>query len=281
MSTGTFKFGTGLGGFGKKNQEEVEKPQFQVTEQMQISDLPNDIATLFVNAYELIQKNSKDLSTNASNVSNCTIEPEFNIIRKDIVECITGSLISLAHQIDFGQSSLNECKKDLDTAKSDCTNSNQIRGVPSPFIKRYASRITKRAEELSQALASYNSRFQPNQNQFSSFQEQSESQVLNNLLAEQQKAILRCSSRVAAINERLERIRSTIKSKLKTSINTNQNEGIQQVLCAQKVQDDYKRYLSDQKQKRIKIAEETDLFGNSTIVVQKKTGGFNFFNKKS
>lgn len=264
-----FSFGTGL---GAKKQEEEEKPRFQVTEQMLISELPNDIAKLFIDAFEQIQTTSKELSVNASNVSNATIESDFEQIKKDTIECINGGLTSLAHQIDFGRSSFNECKKDLEVSKSDCNNSNHFRGVPSPFIKRYASRITKHAEELSQKLASYNSRFQPNQ-QLSGFKEQNESQVLIDLLTEQQKSILRISSRVAAINERLEKIRSIMKTRLKTNISANQVEDIQQVPCAQKVQDEYKRFLSDKKQKRIKIAEETDLFGNSTKVVPKKAGG--------
>ena len=67
-----------------------------------------------------------------------------------------------------------------------------------------------------------------------------------------------------------------MKTRLKTNISASQVEDIQQVPCAQKVQDEYKRFLSDKKQKRIKIAEETDLFGNSTKVIPKKTNSFQF-----
>lgn len=268
--------------FGQpKKEEEEEKPHFQLTEQMLINELPNDIVTQFIDVHKLIQENSKSLSTNATKVSGCSIESDCETIKKDIIECLNSSLTSLAHQIDFGQSSFNECKNDLEISKSDYQYSSHYRSIPSPFIKRYVSKIKKHAEELSQSLASYNSRFQPQQIEQNQ-NKQSETQILYNLLSEQQQAILRCSSRVAAIKNRFEKVRSTVAAKLDTNLNLELNDDIQQNLCAQRIQDEIKRYENDKRQKRIKIIEETDIFGNSKAPPPKSNnlfGGFNFGKK--
>ena len=130
----------------KKTEPEPEKPHFQITEQMLISELPNDIAKQFIDAFESIQKNANDLSKNATNVSASTVESDFEAIKKETMECLTGSLVSLAHQIDFGKSSFSEIEKDLKVSNSDYINSSHFRGTPSPFIKRYSSRINKLAD---------------------------------------------------------------------------------------------------------------------------------------
>ncbi|OHT16550.1 hypothetical protein TRFO_13145 [Tritrichomonas foetus] len=262
-------------GFGQTQQkQEEEKPHFQITEQMLISELPDDIAKEFIDVFTQIHDNTKELAQNSSNVTSCTVESDVASIKKETIDCINGSLASIAHQIDFGQAAFAESKNELSVAKSDFDNCSHFRGTPSPFIKRYVTRIHKTADELTQSLASYSSRFQSQQSNSS----ESGSAILNKMLTEQHQAILRCSSRVAALMEKLDKARSAMSSKLKTNIKFEQAEDSQQNLCSQKLQEAWRRFTADQKQKLYKIADETDLFGNSATAAKpaQSTGTFNF-----
>lgn len=269
-----FQWGGNGFNFGGKQNKEEEKPKFQMTDEMFLSELPNDLAKQFNDVYEKIQQISKDLSSNINNSSSSTVEIDVKYIQEQTKEYREGPLTSFARRIDSGYKSYSDSKKELEYAKTDFQNASHFHDTPSPFMKRYTNRLIKDFEQSSQALESYNIRFKP-ETQFSSNNQNTAnqiipSQVMISILKEEHQAILRCSSRIAQIKRRHDDM-ITHFSNRGINFYIDQHSQKEKPFCSQVLQDSYKRFLDNKKNTIQKITEETNLFGDYDIAIPQKS----------
>ncbi|OHT10005.1 hypothetical protein TRFO_20916 [Tritrichomonas foetus] len=269
-------FGNLSFGFGQQPKQE-EKPPFQINEQMLLTDIPSDVVKEFIDVHKKIvetrtflAKEEQQKQSNENSEDDSTQKTLLSI-RDESTSEIFGSLTSLAHQIDAGKKTVKEFEEELAISKSDYTNSEHIRSLPSPFILRFVDRVEKSAEDFAQSIAAYGSHLQPNK------PISNENQIIFDFLNEQHNAILRCSSRVSKLNEKLIATRNNLATKLKiNSINISNFEESAEDSYAQSIDVKYQQFLGQQKQKNQKRIEESDLFGNSTVEEQTTSGGFGF-----
>lgn len=266
--TGTNSFGS----FGQQQKpQEHQKPRFQVTEQMQLSDLPAEESNDFISVFQSISENSaiKPLTPSDS------IESDIEQLTQQTKAAILGPLTSLAHQVDYGKHILDEFKRVLDTSRSDFGNKSQARSLPTPFIKRYVQRVHQESQDFSEALASYKSKMEATQLNNST-------QSVYDFLEQQQLAILRVSSHIAKIRDQTNSIRAELSSKLKINpyqlMASNDSTEIETTI-SRDVLNHYKAYLNDEKRKADERLLHTDLFGTNTAAPPPKpaSGGFGNF----
>ena len=273
MTGFNFNFNFGGSSNNAAAEKDESKQHFQISEQMLLSELPNDIASEFVDVYKTIQNTTSEMSQTAAKTSTCENQSDVQKLKQETTAAIVGSLSSLAHQIDIGQSTFHELKAEHELAKLDLDSYSHFRGAPSPFIKRYFAKIQKFADDLAQSLSSYSNRCQSRTNDARNDGEA----MLNSMLNEQHSAILRCSSRVAALVEKMDRVEAEISNRMKGGITHQKSEDSQNDNCSRMLQESWKRFQNNQKRKLYKIADESDLFGNSATQAQNQSSsGFSF-----
>ncbi|EAY02563.1 hypothetical protein TVAG_116170 [Trichomonas vaginalis G3] len=122
----------------------------------------------------------------------------------DVNRSINHTLLHLANEIDHGNSMIKEARDELDTFHRDYTDSLHSQTFPSPFISRFTDNLQQRSKNLSEAITSYETKLQNN--------EQAESPaVLVQVLQEQYNAIIRCSARVSEIQRKSQSLHETFK----------------------------------------------------------------------
>lgn len=258
----------------QQKKEEEEKPQFQISENMLISELPDDIKKDFISVYQTIQDH-KAPAAQSTTYSTKNIEENIDKIKKDTLQELQTNLTSVAGNIDRGNSILKELENELKISKLDITNSSHIGNPPTHFIRRYVNKINKMAYDLEQKLAMAGSCLQPQQNNFS---EKLPEQIMIELLEQQQNAITRCAARVAQVQEKTSMVRAELESKLNLSalqIDLDNDKDISSI--QQNVLLKLKQFQIDEKKKISKRNEELDLLGNSTKPVQTTQSGFSGF----
>lgn len=272
MTTGGLGLGRGLGigsglGLGlNKQQQQPPQPQFQITEQMLIGDLPVEAWNEFINVFQKVNESPNENVLEGVSA----IDTEINGLEDDTTKALLGTLMSLAHQIDYGKSIIKEYKDELEKSKDDLSNSSHVRVVPTPFIIRYVNKIQQRATDLSESLAAYESRLQPT--------DSSDSQkTMYELLNKQHEAVLRCSSRVSRLREKLDKVRTQISQKVKSdstmmSISEGTNDIDNRGLVSADISTSFSQFQAEQKKKIEKRNANSDLFGNSNVQAPAKTG---------
>ncbi|KAH0791671.1 hypothetical protein GPJ56_004357 [Histomonas meleagridis] len=267
MSFGGFTFN--WGSFNQQPKE--EKPPFQMSEHMLLTELPNDLKKDFLDVYKTIQAH-KEPAAKSTTYSSKNIESLVESIKKETVNELLTKLTSVANNIDHGKAELEELQSELNIAKSDLTNSSHIGDPPTPFIRRYVAKINKMAIDLENMLASAGRYLQPQQKITTN-----SSQVMVDLLSQEHEAIVRCSARVSQVQAKLTSVRSELESKLNVSHSQLDFSDYQfESSYQQNIQVKYKQFLNDRKRKVTKRNEESDLLGNSTKPVQTQGTGFGF-----
>ena len=150
--------------------------------------------------------------------------------------------------------------------------SSHARQIPTPFIVRYVGRIERKAIELSESLASYESRFQTSQNATD------ENEYIK-FLTQQTEAIKRLSTSVAELSDKVDNVRTQSMNKLKISANTikereEAEDEDNSSATATQIKRKYELFLQEEKKQNEKISEKTDLFGVSLTAASapQKTG---------
>lgn len=258
--------GLGLGlnfGLGKQ-QQQPQQSQFQMTEQMLITDLPPDVSNSFVEVFKKVTESpNTDVLEGVS-----PIDVEIKQLEEETQQALKGSVISLAHQVDYAKSVIKELNKELERSQSDLTNSSHVRTIPSPFITRYVNRLQQRATDLSESLAAYQSRLQPN------YQIDSD-QTVRELLEQQYNAILRTSTKVVHLRDKLDQIRILTMQKLNTDslsssfVNYDANNETKD-LISNRIENDFTQFKAERKRKLDKRNANSDLFGNSLLATPPK-----------
>lgn len=255
----------------QKKPEEEEKPQFQISENMLISELPNDVKKEFISVYQTI-RDHKEPAAQSTTYGSKNIEAGIAGLRADTLRELQTGLSAAAGNIDRGRASLRELERELKVAKLDLTNSSHIVNPPTRFIRRYVSKINRMAKDLEQRLAVAGSCLQPQQ---CGVRSGAPERAVVDLLEQQQNAITRCAARIAQTQERISAVRAELESRLNVSgaqigLEDEQDAGSMQQNVAMKL----KQFQADEKKKVSKRNEELDLLGNSTKQVQTSQSGF-------
>lgn len=259
--------GTGLSlglGLGLGKQQQPQQSQFHMTEQMLITDLPPDISISFVEVFNKVSENpNTDVLEGVS-----PIDLEIKGIEEETQQALSGSVLSLAHQVDYAKSVIKELSQELEKSQSDLTNSSHVRTVPTPFITRYVNRLQQRAADLSESLSAYQSRLLPN-SQIDS------DQTVRELLEQQYEALLRCSTKVVHVRDKLDQTRTMMSQKfnlesLSQTLAKLDAESGSHDLISKRIENDYTQFKSERKRKLDKRNANSDLFGNSLIAAPAK-----------
>lgn len=285
-------------GFGNNNnnQKKPEEEEYRMTEQMLISNLPDNLLDKFVLAYQSMKKVSAILKgKNEDNVKDPTAvsdikdktkirmnwkmledlevnQKKIEKIMEESKKVIEGSLTLRAHRIDAMKCLYKERLKELRDAKKHYEESSHLRTLPSPFIKNFVENVEKEADEVTHSLNTYSSYFgadikkntRDNDYQF---------------LLEEHESIVRCASRISILQKKLAATKDEVETRLKIDPHMfKQYEKNSEDTSEQLIRLRYKQFLASEKKKAETETEESDLFGNSTKVVkeQPKKTGFSF-----
>ena len=290
-NTGTnsgFNFGFG---FGQQNQQDPED-DFILTEQMLVTNLPPKILDKFVSAYVSMKKVNNILKPKTEDTTQTTVTSDigknpirynwkmleelestqklFESLEARTRKSIASNLTLLAHRIDSVKALYSDSKSGLVDSKRHFDESSHLRTLPSSFIKSFVTNIEKESARVSQALATYSSYMRPTA---------ASPAPDYGFLVEQHRAVLRCSSRVEMLQQRLAAAQDELAARLKVDPRVfRQYERSAGEGCAQLVRLRYKQFAAAERKKAESRAEEADLFGNSTKArkEQPKQAGFGF-----
>jgi hypothetical protein len=250
---------------GSQAKDEPPKPTYQLSEEMLIVDLPADAKKTFVEVFESV-RNTGTLSDRQSPTSTSTLEAETKSLTEAITGVLMGPLTSLAHYVDSGQSAVTRMRASLDTARADYGSSAHPRAVPTPFIKRYVSHITKLAQELSQALGSRG-------NETDGDAGRTGEESIHELLVRQHEAILRLSTRIATLSQRLQENRETlVKIHKFTPSELDPQDQTSTMTNTNSVHDKFKKFQEERKQNTEKRTDRADLFGMMPVTQKPALG---------
>ncbi|KAH0786292.1 hypothetical protein GPJ56_009969 [Histomonas meleagridis] len=283
--------------FGQQQNQPEPEDEFEMTEQMLVTNLPSKILDKFVSVYVSMKKVKDILKAKTEGSPQTTvpsdigknairfnwkmhedleeIQTKFEALEKNTHKVIENNLTLLAHRIDSVKSLYAESKKSLVDAKRHFDEASHLRTLPSPFIKSFVTNIEKEAENVSQLLSTYSSYMRANDNQFD------QSTPDYSFLMEQHKAMLRCSARVEMLQQKLASTQDELASRLKIDPRMfRQYEKTTEETCAQLIEIKYKQFVAQEKKKMETMNEESDLFGNSTKEKkeEQKQTGFGFGN---
>ena len=255
--------GLGLGkGFAKKTQE--EKPQ--INENMLLEDVDNEVAADIKAIYDgCLSVSSFGPIENAD-----AHRSEIKKIKERTKNCIFGELMSVAHQIDNGKSTIKGLSKELDVSHVDIQNSSHARTTPTPFIKRSVERIIRHARDISADLDA-------SQSKMEAAQITDPLEAISAMLKSQHSAVIRCSSKVASVRSNYESLRAAMQQKLPASSIAKIEEGKvneQNETCSEEISSSYKRFVTERKNKFSKRMEKMDMFGAINEPVKPATGAF-------
>ncbi|EAY11070.1 hypothetical protein TVAG_044940 [Trichomonas vaginalis G3] len=271
--------GNKLGGGLLGKQADTAVQVVKLSENQRIEDI-SDRETLmkFIDALNKINGvSTKKVGVAAAkqeniDLENNNIEDTIKEIRKETEDILLGDLMGLAHQADDCKAIVEEIREDFDTNRNDVSVSSHARQIPTPFIVRYVGRIERKAIELSESLASYESRFQTSQNATD------ENEYIE-FLTQQTEAIKRLSTSVAELSDKVDNVRTQSMNKLKISANTikereEAEDEDNSSATATQIKRKYELFLQEEKKQNEKISEKTDLFGVSLTAASapQKTG---------
>ncbi|EAY18157.1 hypothetical protein TVAG_122230 [Trichomonas vaginalis G3] len=263
MKTGGLGLGLGLG--LKKNQPQ-EEPEIQINDGMLIEDIDNSVARDIISVFEKNQA-----ASNAPPLEDAAfIESSLKLIQEETKAQIFGPLMSVAHQIDSGISTVNDFKTELSKSQADLLNAPHARNPPTQFITRSVDRLQSKSIEISQILSAYTAKFQA----FESIQQQN---PIGKILKSEHHALIRVASKVAQVRSRYEALRNEMLQKLPTNILTKFEESMdssEQASTSDIIETNYQSYITEKKNKFDKWREEIDLFGESTAPPPAQTTKF-------
>jgi hypothetical protein len=253
----------GKGLFGNKAVVQEEKP---INENMLLDDVEDTVTADIKSIFESVNNFSSYGPLENTDAHSSDIKR----VKEKTLSYIFGELMSVAHQIDNGKSTIKGFSKELEMSNLDIKNSSHARTTPTPFIKRSVERIIRRAQEISAELDAGKSKME-------AVQITDPLNAISTMLQSQHAAVVRCSSKVAKIRSEYESLRAAMLQKLPASTIAKIEEGKaseQNETCAEEINSSYKRFVTDQKNALSVKLEKMDLFGEVNEVP--KTTGSKF-----
>lgn len=247
-----FKLG---GSLFKKQEEEAE---IVINENMMLDALDTNTRNDLINLFAKVQAASN--SPPLENVAAMNADLKF--IHDETKAQIFGPLISVANQIDNGNTAVNDYKEELNNSQTDLLNAPHARAVPTQFIVRSVAKLHKKSLEVSQSIAAYSSKFQ-------SIENSNRNNSIGEMFKSENKAMLRCATKFAHIRSRYESLRNLMIQKLPASTIAkieDTEEATDKSSIAESIELSYKAYQTEQKSKFDKWIQDIDLFGASTVI---------------
>lgn len=191
-------------------------------------------------------------------------------IEESATKAYVHTVMTLASEIDHGNTAIAEYRSLLETARRDYTLALRPKHSTSPFLQRYVDSIQKRGKILEDSIDSFDKALDFDDNARSS-------QSLRDVLIQQQEAIIRCSSKLSEIKERASEIQKEVVMKLKSNgMDASEIEKVESdevgISRASIVKEEYEQFLQNRK----RDLEKHDLNEEKYKKPEQKSSGFSF-----
>ena len=245
--------GFGFPSFSGFGQPPPEEPEFQLSEDMVLKDLPEKPKGEFGNVWVKVKEAKEQM---LGEVRKATDDESLRYVEQEVLSILNAKLASIAHLIDRGSEEVEIFKRRLEANQADWENRVHARRGLSPFLVRYDEQVQRKAKEFCQDLSALDRHL--SQNGDLNYED-----GLLNLLNQEYKAVLAAANRVANLRRKLDQLRSDLSSKMKFgAVQFERAAEIPENSYAQKIKDMYKQFKADMKSRIKKNNEEADLFGN-------------------
>lgn len=221
-----------------------------LTEQMLLKDLAADVLDEFIGVYNSMSENRDAQPIDVSR----SVEADVEMIKSEIAKTSQGPLMAAARQIDSAMGTLKGLKEELQQAQVDLNGSTQGRDLPTPFITRFVENTERTSERISRDLQAQSARFHS-----------VTKEPLLDLLRNEHTASLRCSSKIAELQEQLEEVRIEFEGRTGVKLDKVRALDIEADTCVQDLRNMAEQFESDKIRKEETRAKHSDLFGASTL----------------
>ncbi|KAH0787213.1 hypothetical protein GPJ56_008927 [Histomonas meleagridis] len=165
---------------------------------------------------------------------------------------LLSSMISISHEIGNGNSEISKFRNDLETSKHETrTALRQSHSSASSFLHRYVSLISKRSKVINETINTF-------ENALNHDYTSPTYESLSNLLQEQHKVILRCSSRVSTVKTAVKKFREE-HSDQTTSLEL-QDDSESKASLTESIVNEYNEFLQGRKRDLEKRETNADKF---------------------
>lgn len=222
--------------------QETQKEEFQLNETMLIKDLPKEIASKFVQAYnEVLNNQNKSVIQEGKNNTE-----KFLKIMNATKLSLDNDLPELARLIDSSNDEISQFNNHLENSKIDYSNRLQPKSAPSPYIVRMINRIQDSYRELGNEIDS-------------SICELDTERPFNvhEAFSYQFKALIQSASQVSNLSEELSKIREEVRSKLHINVMENNESNGDSLISTLKL--NYSQFLNEEKMVQQKFIEKCTL----------------------
>ena len=260
--------------FGKKKQE--AEPVINISDQMKLEELDPVTSNKFVDIFNFANQNSMFQFPESST----EVESRMQLIKDTTIKELFGPLTSLAHQIDMGKKTIFDFTEELHKSQEDLNGSSHNKRTPTPFITRFVDGLKTQFYEVDDSIKIVGSTLTSEDTDEQVGQFISTEHYLSESLKCEQQGILRLSSKVSALKTQFDDLRTEIEDKSHFSDLYNKQQkkakspNEQRYDTAEGIENRYKTFLSDKKNRMQKKIDNEDLFGADpkNVVVPKKTG---------
>jgi hypothetical protein len=186
-------------------------------------------------------------------------EKRLNELEEDITRGLKHTIVTLASEVDHGNSSISEFQDSLEAARRDLKNaSHGNRGSTTSFLTKFVDSVRKRNQILGETLDAFKKRLESDDASQSP-------RTLVQVLEQQHEAIVRCAARIERMRERMGHVRRRSIEYLKhrqfhTNMLENMDEGEQHGSILASVNDNYAQFLADRKRDLEKRHTNPDQF---------------------
>lgn len=265
-----FQFKSNYGNFQMRKTEKQ-----YADENALISDSPNEVQSIIINIYQIAQKyNSHDQIKGDE-----SFEESLCKMSDSLDEMLSHSLMRLTHEIDFGTASIFKYRTFLEDAQSSLldTDFNDSRSKKMSFFNNYCTSLFEKENLINESIRSLN--LQTKTEDLNSFDNQNIINLLISICKEQHDAIIRCSSRIYTLNEKIELVRKNLRSysrrfkskPLDATYSANDSKEISS--STQKLISQYQAFIEERKRNLEKRNLDRSLFTKNT---KAKNTGFAF-----
>lgn len=232
-------------------------------------DAINNGLTIICDLWNIAEQYEKQAQSKIEGAES--FEKDLTQLRENINRSIKHSLKTLANEIDHGNAFISEQQRQKTTNERTYESSRNNHELPSPFLVNYAESLKNRGESITQAIRSFEENLDHTNSHASSAQDP---QTLITVLNQQYEAIIRCSARIAQIQEKSENIHKRMQNLKGSSLSImNQEQDSEKSSYAKKLTKAY----DDFQTKRLNDLEKRNNTDREQFRPKTQTtGAFNF-----
>ena len=275
--------------FLKNQKKQQEEEVVVINEQMLVDDLEASISNKIVEIFNFSMNNA----TFQKPDTGPEIESFLTRLKDASEKEIFGPVMGLAHQVDNGKRAVFEYKEELTKSQQDLAGTYHNKQTPTPFIRRFVSDLKTQFYELDQSIKAVESTL-TSPNSMEEFNaEISPTLFVAETLKQEQEAIGRLSSKVSNLKTAFDETTKLYDDRIHfgeasnatvhTTTETNIDNEVQKddvFDTAEKIDNQYKQYLLDKKNKQQKWRDKIDLFGADPSIGATSTATKSAFGSK-